>query len=63
MEVPQELLEKAQQAVGAGITQTVRIGLTLVAASDTYAKLRQLRGKIRLSRTWTELKTDGRTGT
>ena len=56
VEVPQELLEKAQQAVGAGITQTVRIGLTLAAASRTYATLRQLRGKVRFSRTLTELK-------
>jgi len=59
VEVSQELLEKAQQAVGAGIAQTVRIGLTLVAASRTYATLRQLHGKVRLSRTLTELKTDG----
>lgn len=58
VEVPEELLEKAQQAVGAGITKTVRIGLTLVAASRTYSRLRQLRGKVRFSRTLTELKAD-----
>jgi len=58
VEVPQELLEKAQQALGAGITQTVRIGLTLVAASRTYATLRRLRGKVRFSRRLTELKAD-----
>jgi Arc/MetJ-type ribon-helix-helix transcriptional regulator len=58
VEVPERLLEKAQQAVGAGITETVRIGLTLVAASRTYATLRQWRGKVRFSRTLTELKAD-----
>ena len=58
VEVPQELLEKAQQAIGAGITQTVRVGLTLVAASRTYAQLRKLRGKVRFSRTLRELKAD-----
>jgi hypothetical protein len=33
VEVPLELLEKAQRASGAGVTQTVRKGLQLVAAS------------------------------
>jgi hypothetical protein len=58
VEVPAELLETAQKASGEGITQTVRIGLQLVAASRTYAQLRQLRGKVRFSRTARELKAD-----
>jgi hypothetical protein len=58
VEIPSELLEKAQQASGAGITQTIRTGLQLVAASRTYARLRQLRGKVRFSRTSAELKAD-----
>ena len=58
VEVPEELLEKAQKASGEGITQTVRTGLQLVAASRTYARLRQLRGKVRFARTWAELKAD-----
>ena len=58
VEVPPELLEKAQQASGAGITQTVRTGLQLVAASLTYARLRQLRGKVRFTRTLADLKAD-----
>jgi hypothetical protein len=58
VEVPEELLEKAQEASGEGITQTVRTGLQLVAASRTYARLRQLRGKVRFARTWAELKAD-----
>lgn len=58
VEVPQELLDKAQQATGTGITQTVRTGLQLVAASRTYARLRQLRGKVRFTRSWAELKAD-----
>jgi hypothetical protein len=47
VEVPPELLEKAQKATGTGVTQAVRTGLQLVAASRTYARLRQLRGKVR----------------
>jgi len=58
VEVPEELLQKAQKASGEGITQTVRTGLQLVAASRTYARLRQLRGKVRFTRTWAELKAD-----
>jgi hypothetical protein len=58
VEVPLELLEKAQRASGTGVTQTVRTGLQLVAASRTYARLRKLRGKVRFSRTVAELKAD-----
>lgn len=58
VEVPVELLEKAQQASGSGITQTIRTGLQLVAASQAYARLRQLRGKVRFSRSLADLKSD-----
>ena len=58
VEVPVELLQRAQRAAGTGITQTVRTGLQLVAASQTYARLRQLRGKVRFTRTLAELKAD-----
>jgi len=58
VEVPPELLENAQKAIGAGITETVRAGLTLVAASRTYSRLRKLRGKVRFSRPLAELKAD-----
>jgi len=58
VEVPAVLLEKAQKSTGSGITQTVRTGLQLVAASQAYARLRQLRGKVRFSRSLSELKAD-----
>jgi len=58
VEVPAELLDKAQLASGSGITQTVRTGLELVAASHAYAKLRQFRGKVRFGRTRAGLKAD-----
>ncbi|MGB9460206.1 MAG: hypothetical protein WCA94_04855 [Candidatus Acidiferrum sp.] len=57
-EIPEELLEKAQRASGAGVTKTVRTGLELLAASDTYARLRRFRGKVRFSRTMAQLKDD-----
>jgi hypothetical protein len=58
VEISSDLLEKAQRASGTGITQTVRTGLQLLAASRTYARLRQLRGKVRFTRTLAELKAD-----
>jgi hypothetical protein len=47
--VPDELVRRARRATGLGVTPTVRRGLELVAARDTYRKLRRLRGKLRLA--------------
>ncbi len=58
VEVPKDLLVKAQEASGHGITRTVRTGLELVAASRTYARLRGFRGKIHFSRSVSQLKED-----
>jgi hypothetical protein len=58
VELPAELLKKAQQETGGGITQTVRAGLELLAAARAYEGLRQLRGKVHFSKTFTELKFD-----
>ena len=58
VEVPEDLLKKAQRASGSGVTQTVRAGLQLMAASEAYARLLQFQGKVRFSRSWEELKED-----
>jgi hypothetical protein len=58
VELPPDLLEKAQRASGAGITQTIRTGLQLVAASGAYDRLLRMRGKVRFSKTVAELKAD-----
>ena len=58
VEIPAELLAKAQKASGAGITQTIRAGLELVAAGKAYERLLRLNGKVRFSRTLEELKAD-----
>lgn len=58
IEVPDDLLDKAQRATGKGITETVRRGLQVVAASDVYANLRKLRGKVKFSLTAEQLKDD-----
>jgi hypothetical protein len=58
IELPEGLLEQAQKATGNGITQTIREGLQLVAASGAYARLRGMRGKVRFARRAKELKLD-----
>lgn len=44
--VPEALLRKAQRQTGLGITATIRQGLKLVAAGETFRRLRELRGKV-----------------
>jgi Arc/MetJ-type ribon-helix-helix transcriptional regulator len=56
--VPEELLEKARKQTGQGITATVRQGLRLVAASETYEKLQRLRGKVPIVIDLQELRKD-----
>jgi hypothetical protein len=58
VEIPADLLERAQRATGAGITQTVRSALQIIAASDAYLRARRLRGNVQFSHTWEELKDD-----
>jgi len=58
VEIPEELLTRAQQATGAGVTQTVRTALEIVAASRAYEQLLKYKGKVRFSRTLAELKAD-----
>ena len=58
VEISEELLARAQKASGTGITQTIRTGLQLVAAAETYDALRRMRGKFRFSRSLAQLKSD-----
>lgn len=58
VEVPEALLDRAQAAVGEGITSTVRRGLELVAATRSLQELRALRGKIRFTIDLGELRED-----
>lgn len=47
--IPEDLLARAQQSSGLGITETVRQGLRLVAAGDTFRQVAKLRGTIKFS--------------
>ncbi|MDH3504406.1 MAG: hypothetical protein OEM58_07755 [Nitrospirota bacterium] len=48
LHVPADLLLRATQATGEGITPTIRRGLELVAAGGAYRNLRALKGKVKL---------------
>ena len=56
--VPEDLLRKAQKSSGQGITATVRQGLSLVAAGETFRQLAQLRGAVRFSVNIKRLRAD-----
>ncbi len=56
--VPEELLRRAQEATGEGITPTVCRALELVAAARAHEQLRRLRGKVKFTVKVTELRRD-----
>lgn len=47
--VPDDLLARAQKSTGQGITETVRQGLRLVAAGETFRQVARLRGSVKFS--------------
>lgn len=49
VQIPENLLKRAQKATGLGITPTIRQGLQLVAAGRAYGRLRRLKGKVKFS--------------
>ena len=58
LQVPDDLLARATQATGEGITPTIRRGLELVAASGAYRDLRSLKGKVNLKLDLEKLRQD-----
>jgi hypothetical protein len=49
VEVPADLLRKAQKQSGEGVTGTVRQGLELLAATEAYRNVAALRGRVQFS--------------
>ena len=58
VELPDDLLARAQKSTGEGLEATIRKGLELVAASRAYDELRSLKGKVELSVDWRDLRED-----
>ena len=59
VEVPADLLRRAQKSSGDGVTATIRRGLELVAAGEAYRDLRRLKGKVSVSIDLASLRDDG----
>jgi len=53
-----DLLDKAQKATRSGVSETVRKGLELLAASEAYDQLLKMRGKLKFSIDLDELRKD-----
>jgi hypothetical protein len=58
--VPRASLRRALEATGKGITETVCLGLELLAAAKAAEELRRLRGTMRLDLDLAELRRDRR---
>ncbi len=56
--VRSELLNKAQKAARAGVSETVRKGLELLAAGEAYDGLLKMRGRVKFSIDLRELRQD-----
>ena len=49
VQLPGDLVDRAQKASGQGLTETIRQGLRLVAAGDTFRQVAKLRGAVKFS--------------
>ena len=49
VEVPSDLLERAQKATGEGVTSTVREGLRVLASRHAQRELTKHRGKVKFT--------------
>jgi len=58
VQVPEDLLDRAQKSSGQGITETVRQGLRLVAAAETFREVAKLRGTVKFSVDLARLRED-----
>jgi len=56
--VPEDLLVAAQKETGTGVTETVREGLKKLSCLRAHRELLLLRGKVKFSMTWEEMKED-----
>jgi hypothetical protein len=60
VQLPVDLIEKAQRSSGEGLTATIRKGLELVAAGAVYDELKRLKGKVSFTIDWRKLRHDRR---
>jgi hypothetical protein len=56
--LPRDLVKRAKQASGLGITPAIRKGLETIAATEAYEELLKLRGKVKFSIDLNDLRRD-----
>jgi hypothetical protein len=56
--LPEDLIARALEASGDGLTPTLRKGLELVAAKNAYRELLKLKGKFDLGLDFEQIKKD-----
>jgi hypothetical protein len=56
--LPAELLRRAQEMTGKGVTETLKRGLEELTTTEAYRRLRALRGQVQLSINLEELRRD-----
>jgi hypothetical protein len=58
VEVSEADLAAAQEYVGGGVTETIRTALAKLRSARAQQKALELRGKVKFSMTWQEMKYD-----
>jgi len=58
VDVPEDLLERVQEFTGTGVSDTVRAALRRMDSFRAQQELLKLRGKVKFSMTWQEMKYD-----
>jgi hypothetical protein len=58
VEVPAEILARAQSVSGEGVTGTVRRALEELAGNEVYERILQLRGTVQFSESLDQLRED-----
>ncbi len=58
VDVPADDLAAAQEYTGTGVTETVRAALAKLRSIRAQQELLKLRGKVKFSMTWQEMKYD-----
>ena len=58
VEVPEDDLAAAQDYIGGGVTETVRAALAKLRSDRAQKKALELRGKVKFSMSWQEMKYD-----
>ena len=58
VQLPTDLMERALKASGQGLTETIRQGLRLVAAGETFRQVAKLRGSVKFSVDLARLRED-----